>query len=838
MPNRLNKKFVFAAVIILTLIGVIFARPIYPQASPRVIQGIGVNMAQAIEEGQEIKTDIKNQQTDPSKLPDLSKDAQNKALGQQADARKAANEPSDKDLYLPVLFHIIGGILYVVSFVFSQLVVLAAKLANAVLGINHFTDVDVVIMGWEITRGLCNMIFALVLLILAFDTVLQTEYMGARRTLVRLVVIALLINFSLMLSGIIIDFSQVLTEYFIKAAVGSNGDVGLKLAGALNLSKVWQPPGDTSTLEAVKRFLLGPPLSAIVSLLMACIVLAIAAFTFFAFSFFLLVRVVWLWLLLILAPLAWASYVAPNLASSFGGGWEKWWKEFLKWSFFAPAYAFFLYLALTIAQNGLGFNVNKEIVAKAGDIPIVSSIFAGFFRSFDIILQYIVVIMILLAGLAFAQKAGAYGASAVMNSVKNVGNKVGDWSKRQAKRPGYYATDKASQWGAQLGAKTLTGISKTPLLRRITPGAATAGRRLEAKATQLQRKQIDRKQNKSFGDLLQNMSAEGVIDEALNAWGVRGTMAAEVAQKKGFFTKEFNDDAKNKKAGQAAKKGRNAFRRLGMHVEADALEETRLDIVKDKDLKKRIKDGITNGNFSKNKASSFLGENSQKIVEAAGQMVENDEIPRTEMAIAHKKLAKSVQDTFNKAALMTIQGNTDLGIVGDTEYKKIGLRHIYAGATSDINGAFSGDDREKWEKHEREYSQSLGPKEIGAFTTKTPAGQASLETIGKYITEGQLAGIRGEVNGLAKTLIMQGAIKAGRRDELIDNSPMWSQSVIKAIEKVGKQIENKQTTPKINERPLAYGPLPKASKANATPVTPPLESYELPPKKQPPPTSV
>ncbi|HCX27824.1 MAG TPA: hypothetical protein DHI91_01650, partial [Candidatus Portnoybacteria bacterium] len=185
MPNRLNKKFVFAAVIILTLIGVIFARPIYPQASPRVIQGIGVNMAQAIEEGQEIKTDIKNQQTDPSKLPDLSKDAQNKALGQQADARKAANEPSDKDLYLPVLFHIIGGILYVVSFVFSQLVVLAAKLANAVLGINHFTDVDVVIMGWEITRGLCNMIFALVLLILAFDTVLQTEYMGARRTLVR-----------------------------------------------------------------------------------------------------------------------------------------------------------------------------------------------------------------------------------------------------------------------------------------------------------------------------------------------------------------------------------------------------------------------------------------------------------------------------------------------------------------------------------------------------------------------------------------------------------------------------------------------------------------------------
>lgn len=798
MLNWLNKKFVFAAVIILILIGVIFARPIYPHASPRVIQGVGVNLAQAVAvtEGLEIKTDIKNQKIDTSKLPDESTDAKNKALAQQADARKAANEPSEKDMPTSFIGHIIGIILYFILWVLSHLVVFAATLANAVLSINHFTDVPVVTLGWEITRGLCNMIFALVLLILAFDTVLQTEYMGARRTLVRLVVIALLINFSLMFGGIIIDFSQVLTQYFITAAAGTNGDVGLKLAGALNLSKVYQTPQDQSAYQKLKEFVLGPPLSMIVTLLMSCIVLLVAVFTFFAFSFFLLVRVVWLWLLLILAPLAWASYVAPNLASSFGGGWERWWKEFLKWAFFAPAYAFFLYLALTIAQNGLGFTT--PLINKAGD----SAILAGFFKSFDIIIQYIVVIAILLAGLQFAQKAGVYGASAVMSSVKKMGNKVGDWGKMQAKRPGYYAFDKTYAGLASGTGKLMNKIGDKTGLRVFKN---TAGL-LSAKSRQISMAAGEREHKKKFERLIPHMTTEAIQGLLGSATGIRALKLAQTAKARGDLTKDYikndkyyedhpeereKDEMSQERCRTAAKKSADVLRRFNFNKDADDLEEQRLDIVSEKNLPGRLKDSLVSGNFPKGKGYNFRGKEGALVVAKLGAMLENKEIEREDIATGFMRSYKPSQDEFQKTSEMIMAGDEKF------ELQK-SVREMYAATVRDVNTAFSNSQGIN-KKLRKEYNDSLTPREIASLSAKTPAGQNSLIAFGEDTTPVQIHGIRNELSGSQKGFVLQGIMKTDNANiqNHINNSPAWAKDYLKAMK---EQTEAIKHLTKANER--------------------------------------
>ncbi|MBU4142542.1 hypothetical protein KJ590_00880, partial [Patescibacteria group bacterium] len=109
----------------------------------------------------------------------------------------------------------LAWIAYWILLFFSKLVTLAAYLLKSAFEIEDltsFTKVPIVTTGWQITRGLANMFFALILLLMAFDTILQTNKFPIKTILPKLIIVALLINFSLVFCGIIIDFSQILTR--------------------------------------------------------------------------------------------------------------------------------------------------------------------------------------------------------------------------------------------------------------------------------------------------------------------------------------------------------------------------------------------------------------------------------------------------------------------------------------------------------------------------------------------------------------------------------------------------------------------------------------------------
>jgi hypothetical protein len=354
----------------------------------------------------------------------------------QAAAKGTGSAVKEWNLRLPVLFHAIGGFLYVVLWTLNKLVWLGASLAETVLGIVSFTKAGIVTTGWEITRGLCNMFFALVLLFMAFATVLQIETYGLKKTLPRLVIAALLINFSLVFAGIIIDFAQVITNFFVSAAKGSIGITnnlmnGLQITRIYDWSKV-----DPDFFQAAVTVIFGPTLQTIVEMFMGCFLFLAAAFSFFAMAFFLLVRIVWIWLLLIFAPLAWVSMIVPGAPGQLGGLWNKWWQKFFQWVFFAPIYAFFLYLALLIAQNGIDIPIPTSKTGTDAAKAFASS----FFETPSIILQYIVIITILLGGLKTAQDTGALGAKKAISWVESMyygsGRFIDRWLAKGAREEG------------------------------------------------------------------------------------------------------------------------------------------------------------------------------------------------------------------------------------------------------------------------------------------------------------------------------------------------------------------------------------------------------------------
>ena len=73
----------------------------------------------------------------------------------------------------------------------------AASLVNYVFQFQNFIKVPVVQIGWTLSRDLANMAFIMVMLVMAFGTVLRLESYGWKKMLPRLVAVAILINFSL-----------------------------------------------------------------------------------------------------------------------------------------------------------------------------------------------------------------------------------------------------------------------------------------------------------------------------------------------------------------------------------------------------------------------------------------------------------------------------------------------------------------------------------------------------------------------------------------------------------------------------------------------------------------
>lgn len=135
----------------------------------------------------------------------------------------------------------------------GQLMNLAQKVITGLLSWTQFHEAAIVTIGWAKVRDITNLFFALVLLIIAFATILRLETYGMKQLLWKLIVAALLINFSLILASLPIDFSQVLTGYFVQALEKTEeGNIGERIAANLKIQKVFTPI--VTTQEGQERF--------------------------------------------------------------------------------------------------------------------------------------------------------------------------------------------------------------------------------------------------------------------------------------------------------------------------------------------------------------------------------------------------------------------------------------------------------------------------------------------------------------------------------------------------------------------------------------------------------
>lgn len=339
----------------------------------------------------------------------------------------------------------LNAILTAVLALTARLMGLAGAFFDLAYGynMNGFANVRATIdIGWGISRDIANMFFILILLIIALATILGVESYGAKTLLFRVIMVALLINFSLVFGFLIIDFTNVLSGGFYQAIIGSSGSVsgGLMRGTAINqvfdissaASKAnngflsWILPGIaggavggcvagtigcfvTGTIGAILGFLGGTAgwlvwgvgsnfkdAGNYFYIVMMSNILVFPLMLVFIFGgVLLIIRFVTLTILLVIAPIAFVSYVLPATSREI---WSKWWGTFLHNSFFLPVFMFLLYLSISIA-NGVAASLT-------GGGPQANPAF---------LTTMVIIITFIMASLVVARQMSIYGAGTVLN---------------------------------------------------------------------------------------------------------------------------------------------------------------------------------------------------------------------------------------------------------------------------------------------------------------------------------------------------------------------------------------------------------------------------------------
>jgi hypothetical protein len=313
-----------------------------------------------------------------------------------------------------------------------------------------YTSGGVVAIGWPLCRDFANMAIVIFLVFIGLATALRIGDYQAKKTLPVLIIVALLINFSPVICGIFIDAANIVMNFFLEGIKEIDhiyahfSRLGSEVQNALGEG------GIVGFFELLASGLFIRPL--VISFFNIG-----AAFIIFIFSFVFVLRYIALWALVILSPLAFASYILP-ITRRF---WNMWWNQFIQWTIIGITMGFFLYLGWQIIGLIDQIPLATELPASTEAPNVVALLLND-------ILPYFVVLAFLALGFFLGLSSGAMGASQILTGARRggqaAGAAIGAYAKR---RTALWAKEKAGPIARRIGER----------LAKATPGEKVPGLR-------------------------------------------------------------------------------------------------------------------------------------------------------------------------------------------------------------------------------------------------------------------------------------------------------------------------------------------------------------------------
>jgi hypothetical protein len=336
----------------------------------------------------------------------------------------------------------VGFIIQALAGILSMLVFILIFVAQY----NHFVTAPPIVMGWAIVRDVSNMFFVLILLAISIGTIVRAPGYQIKSLLPKVILMAVLVNFSKTIAGLLIDFSQIVTLTFVSAIK----DIGAgNILSILNLDKLWSfnapQVGQGSTyvqggLEILATggvFTLG---GIVTTYLFALVLMIVAVVVVLILTLFFVQRLVALWILVVFSPFAYVLSIVPQ-GSKYA---SQWWDYFSKYLIVGPVMAFLLWLAFASLASNADFR--KTLAYKEGDkLPPSASTIPSAASASDNMIAYIISVAMLMASIYAAKEVGGMAGSAAGKSYDKLVS-AGTTAVKAAKLPFTYAGERAVGW--------------------------------------------------------------------------------------------------------------------------------------------------------------------------------------------------------------------------------------------------------------------------------------------------------------------------------------------------------------------------------------------------------
>ncbi len=254
------------------------------------------------------------------------------------------------------------------------------------------------ITGWKLVRDIANVFFIILMVWAGFSAVIDTNTGAMRKVVVNLIVNALLINFSLFATHVIIDLSNVTARMFYsqmivcdqvnivagkcdaahaKTGTGGYWPLSEKIVSAFNPQQLFQAsilqstPGTSSSSNQlnVNSQTVGTanPNSETdqanyfgIVCIVAAIIMVGVAIMFFKVTFLFVGRIVGLYICMIFSPFAFLSRDIPLLGGIAKLRWGDWVKEVTSYALMAPLFMFFLYIIYTFLSSDFAAQIGYK----------------------------------------------------------------------------------------------------------------------------------------------------------------------------------------------------------------------------------------------------------------------------------------------------------------------------------------------------------------------------------------------------------------------------------------------------------------------------------------------
>lgn len=247
---------------------------------------------------------------------------------------------------------ILGWVILPIIQLLGNLLGVLIRLMVHVAQYNHFITSPAVSKGWLLVRDTVNMFFVVILLVIAFSTVLRIEKYSYKRLLGSLLLAAILVNFSKLICGFLIDISQVVMLTFVNAFKDAAEGNFAEMLGLKHMMSMRKDLGDAS-ISGIS--LLG-------SLILALIMTIVALVVILVILVILIGRIITLWFLVLLSPLVFVFNLLPQTQRYT----SMWWEKFTNQLIVGPVLAFFLWLSLAIVQDH-GDQMFTTVIDKDGE---------------------------------------------------------------------------------------------------------------------------------------------------------------------------------------------------------------------------------------------------------------------------------------------------------------------------------------------------------------------------------------------------------------------------------------------------------------------------------------